>query len=124
MENRNQEPRRFIDHPRLAPAAVRRWIEVWLGGVGLALVPVIYGIHCLVTGHAVLPGRGRGQLDVCGSAAVALAIAYIAVGVLGHLHWFWGAYRRLAGFGAALEVIALIVFVMSLSFAICKILSG
>ncbi|HEV2330651.1 MAG TPA: hypothetical protein VGY56_17865 [Verrucomicrobiae bacterium] len=68
--------------------------KIWLLGVGLALIPVDYGIRCLATGHATLWGRYNSQLDVTGSTAVALAIAYIAVGVFIHTHWFWGLLPR------------------------------
>ena len=113
----------------LAPREVRRLLTMWLAGVGLALIPVAYGAYCLVSGHTILPGDtgpmgGGPDLNVYGPAAVALAIAYIALGVLGHLHWFWGSYPRLSFPCAVLKVVILLVFVGTLSFAICRILTS
>ena len=115
--------------PRLAPREVRSVLTKWLGGVGLALVPVAYGAYCLVSGHTILPGDtgpmgGGVDLDVYGSAAVALAIAYIALGVLGHVHWFWGSYPRLSLPCAVLKVVVLLLFLGTLGFAICRILTS
>jgi hypothetical protein len=105
----DKEHRPFLNHPNLAPRAVRRLVEMWLGGVVLALVAVGYGLYCLITGHAFFPGEGQ-DLDVYGSAAVALAIAYLAVGVFMHVHWFWGLHPRLAVFAPVLRIIAVVVF--------------
>jgi len=107
-----------VDPRRWAPRYVRRLVKTWLGGVGLALVPVSYGVYCLCSGHARLRG-----LELHGSAAVALAIAYIAVGALMHVHWFWGSWPRLNLLRTILKGVALIVFVTSLGFAIYWILA-
>lgn len=113
----------------MAPREIRHLLTMWLGGVVLASLPVIYGVYCLCTGHAILPGRGGlGRagpiLDVYGAAANALAIAYIALGVLAHVHWFWESQPRLWLACAAVKVIALIVLVVSLVLAICWILTS
>ena len=94
---------------------------MWLGGVGLAVVPVIYAVHCLIAGRATFPADGAG-LEVHGSAATALAIAYMAVGVFMHVHWFWGLQPRLSVFSPVLRVVTFVVFFSSFSVAVYKIL--
>src|SRR5689334_23372271 len=82
--------------------------KMWLLGVGLALIPIYYGIHCLQTGHARFFGGRSGNLDLTGSSAVAMAIAYIAVGVFIHAHWFWGLHPRLEPLSPLLKVLAVL----------------
>ena len=106
---------------------------MWLGGVCLALVPASYGVHCLISGHAVLPGvpGGRyvgiwsgGGLDVYGSAAAALATAYITLGVLVHIQLFWGMHQRTYFICEILTVVALVIFLVSLGLGICWIFAS
>jgi len=51
-------------------------LKMLLLGVGLALIPIYYGIRCLQTGHATFFSSRGAHLDLTGSAAVALAVAY------------------------------------------------
>ena len=94
-------------------------IKMWLLGIGLALVPVGYGIYCLHSGHALLFGRNA-NLDATGSSAVALAIAYIAVGIFIHAHWFWGLLPKFEAVSCVLKFLAVIVFLGSFGYAIYK----
>jgi len=126
VENRNNRQRQTgVRDPCLAPRTVRRLMTMWLGGVGLALVPVSYGVHCLISGHAVLPGgsdieigSGGGGLDVYGRAAEALATAYITLGVLVHIQLFWGMHPRLNYIYEVLRLVALLIFIVSLGLGI------
>ena len=95
---------------------------MWLLGVGLALLPLGYGVRCLFTGHARFFGRRASHLDLDGSAAVALAIAYIAVGVFIHAHWFWGLHPRLALLSQLLKILAVLVFLGSFGYTIFMVL--
>lgn len=95
---------------------------MWLLGIGLALIPVIYGVHCLLSGHATLFGH-RGDMEVTGATATSLAIAYISVGVFIHAHWFWGLLPRLEIFSYLLKIISVLVFIGSLGYAGYKIMS-
>lgn len=68
---------------------------MWLGGVGMALLPLLYGIRCIVT------QRGeRGTIiwpsEVEGWAAIALGVGWIGVGLYLHFHFFFGLHRGLA----------------------------
>jgi hypothetical protein len=98
---------------------------MWVGGVGLGLGLITYGVYGLISGHTILHGGRRGgHLDVYGSAAVALTISYIALGVLAHVHWFWGSYPRLSFLCAVTKVAALLVFLGCWGFGIYKILAA
>lgn len=97
-------------------------VKMWLLGVVLALVPIGYGIHCLHSGHAILLGQNS-NLDVTGSAAIALAIAYIAVGVFIHAHWFWGLSPKLGWLSPVLKVLATLAFLGSLGYACYRIIA-
>ena len=54
--------------------------------------------------------------------AVAMAIAYIAVGVFIHAHWFWGLHPRLEALSPILKVLAVLVFLGGLGYTVYRIL--
>ena len=94
---------------------------MWVMGVGLALIPLGYGVRCLCTGEARFFGSRGGHLDLDGPASVALAIAYIAVGAFIHFHWFWGLHERLEPFSGLLKCLALLVFLGGFGYTIYRI---
>ena len=96
-------------------------VKKWLLGVGLAFLPVVYGIHCLLAGHALLIGR-RSNLDVTGRGATALAIAYLAVGLFVHAHWFWGLQARFQWLSYWLKAFSALIFLTSFGYAIYRII--
>src|SRR5262245_11353972 len=98
-------------------------VKMWLVGVGVALLPTIYGVYCLVTGHAILPAERGSDLDVYGDAAIALGITYMAVGLFIHAQWFWGLHPRFSFLRLPLLGIASLAIVVSLVIAIFKILA-
>jgi len=98
-------------------------VKMWLLGVGLALVPVYCGIRGWQTGHATFFGSHGSRLDVTGSSAVAMAIAYIAVGVFIHAHWFWGLHPRLEALSPIPKALALLLFLGGLGYAGYRILA-
>lgn len=118
-------PRKYttdaIDNLSSSPSGGR--IKMWLLGVGLALIPTRYGIHCLWTGQARFYGRGGSHLDLDGSAAVALAIAYIAVGVFIHAHWFWGLHPKLVAWSPLLKILAVLVFLGAFGYTMYQIIA-
>ena len=93
---------------------------MWLLGVGLALVPIGYGVHCLQTGHATFFGRNS-DLELDGSTAVALAIAYIALGAFIHAHWFWGLHPKLEMWSPLLKILAILVFLGGFGYTMYEI---
>jgi hypothetical protein len=95
---------------------------MWLLGVGLALIPICYGIRCWQTGHATFFGSRGSRLDLTGSSAVAMAIAYIAVGVFIHAHWFWGLHPKLEPLSPILKVVAALAFLGGLGYTAYRIL--
>jgi len=99
-------------------------VKMWLLGFGLALVPIYYGIRCLQTGHTTFVGSRGLHLDLTGSSAVAMAIAYIAVGVFIHAHWFWGLHPKLEPFSPILKVPAVLVFLGGLGYTGYRILAS
>ena len=68
-------------------------------------------------------GRYNSQLDVTGSSAVALAIAYIAVGVFIHAHWFWGLLPRSEIISYILKILSVLVFLGSFGFFIYRVVA-
>ncbi len=91
------------------PSSGRR--EKWIGGIGVALIPIIYGIYCLYTGHSHVPRRHHGFVDLQGGDAVAAAIAWIALGAFMHFKYFWGRHPRLGAWSGRLESAAMLVFI-------------
>jgi hypothetical protein len=98
-------------------------LKMWLLGAGVALAPIYYGIRCLVTDHATFLGSRGARLDVTGSPAIAMAIAYIAIGLFIHAHWFWGLHPPLAPWSPFLKAPALLTFLGGFGYAAYSILA-
>src|SRR5438270_871575 len=45
-------------------------LKMWLAGVGVAMIPTVYGIHCLLAGRAVLPGQNGDSMETSGPELV------------------------------------------------------
>jgi hypothetical protein len=91
----------------------------WLAGAFLAAIPVIYGILCMLDGHATFFGRDQ-IVDFTGAAAFWLAMAYIGIGAFIHFHFFWGLSERLWRFSQVGKGVALLVFLPSFFYAIYR----
>ena len=96
------------------------WKEKWIGGIGLALIPVGYGVYCLYTGHAYFPRRRGPILDLQGWEAVVLAVAYIAFGAFLHFEFFWGRHPRLRSWSPRLKWGALLVVSWGIGYALLR----
>jgi len=97
-------------------------LKMWLAGVGLALIPLFYGIHSIFTERARFIGRGGSCLDLEGSTALGLGIAYLAISAFIHFHYFWGLHPRLYGFSPILKFIAVLVFLGSFGYTIFRMI--
>ena len=87
------------------------WKERWIGGIGVALIPIVYGVYCLYTGHAYVPlRRHQGFVDLQGWDVVVVAIAWIALGAFLHFEYFWGRHPRLRSWSGRLKAAAMVVF--------------
>lgn len=95
---------------------------MWLLGVVLALVPIVYGVNCLQVGRTKFFGSHGVNLEVEGPAGVALSIAYISLGMFIHGHWFWGLHSRLVFLSPVIKVLAALLFVTSFGIAMYKII--
>lgn len=111
----------FDDAEDLAYPPTGGRVKMWLLGVGFALIPVWYGVYCLLTGHARLFGDNASPLELNGSAATALAVSYIAVGGFIHAHWFWGLQPRFERLSYMLKVVTVLVFLGSFGYTIYRI---
>ena len=119
----NKEQRTALDDAEnLAYAPSGGPLKMWLLGIGLALIPLGYGGHCLVTGHALFFGRDS-TLELDGPAATALAIAYLSLGTFLHAHWFWGLQPRFATFSYLLKFASVLAFLGSLGFVMYKLMA-
>ena len=98
-------------------------VKMCLLGIGLALVPIGYGIHCLLTLHALLPGENGTDLDLYGSAAVALGLVFISVGGFLHAHWFWGLFPKCGSLSYSLKLLSVLTFLVSLGYTMYTIVA-
>ena len=120
----NKEHRTALDDAEdLAYAPSGGCVKMWLLGVGLALIPTGYGIRCLQSGHATFFGSRGSQLDLDGSAAMSLAISYIAIGVFIHAHWFWGLQPKLEPLSGILKLLAVLTFLAGFGYTIYRIIA-
>jgi hypothetical protein len=81
---------------------------MWLGGVGFALLPLIYGISCIITRRGEL-GTVIWPSEVQGAAAIALGVGWIGVGLFLHFHFFFGLHVGLASFSRRGKAVALVM---------------
>ena len=109
-------PRRPGDGREFERRAARQWI-----GLGVAIVPVVYGLFVLVRGEVFLPLRvlvGHHWVSVTGPAATGFAFAYVAVGLLIHAHWYWRLHDRLQAWYGLLRVASITAFLASIGYAV------
>jgi len=89
---------------------------MWLAGVGLALLPAIYGMQCLVTRKGTV-GTLLWHATVEGGGAIALGLGWIGVAALLHFHFFFGLHPRLEAHSRTGKLYALIAACVGLSTA-------
>jgi hypothetical protein len=89
---------------------------MWLAGVGLALLPLVYGISCIVTRRGEL-GTTLWRSEVQGGPAIALGVGWIGVGLFLHFHFFFGLHSRLAAFSRRAKSVALVMALAGLGVA-------
>ena len=95
--------------------------QKWLMGAGLAAVIIGYGIVWIARGHTTLFGRhSYDNLDFDGPAGQWLAVAYVAIGLFIHFHYFWGLSERLHRFSQAGKIIAALLFIPSFFYALYR----
>ncbi len=92
------------------------WKEMWIGGIGVALIPTVYGLYCLYCGHSHFLRKRHGLITLEGWEAAVLATSYIALGAYLHFAWFWGRHPRLRSWGPRLGLAAMAVFLAGLVF--------
>jgi hypothetical protein len=80
----------------------------WLGGIGLAALPALYGIQCLVTQQGQL-GTTIWPSKLEGGGAIALGIGWLGVGLFLHFHFFFGLHPRLDAYSKRGKSIALVI---------------
>ena len=112
----------FDEAEALSGSACGGPIKMWLSGMVLAAIPVVVGIRGIMSGHAVLPGRGRGNLHVAGTAAIALSIAYISAGIFIHFHYFWGLHEALYRWSEIGKIVAVTAFLASFGYALWHVI--
>jgi hypothetical protein len=89
---------------------------IWGVGVGLAVIPVGYGLACLASGRATLIGARGGTLTLTGAAATALSLTWIAVGAFLHFQWFWSLRAPGSAVGELGKAAAVLLFAGGLAF--------
>ncbi len=90
---------------------------MWREGVALPLLPTLYGLFVLVTGHVRLSGRGRG-LTLDGGDARAFGLAAITLGAAIHFHYFWGPHPTLSRHQPAALAAATAAFLGAITYII------
>lgn len=86
-------------------------IKMWLAGLVIAGVVVGYGLWSAFSGETILPARHASNVKVMGAPAAILGIAYAALGLFLHFHYFWGLNERLHRYSQPLKIVSLVVFI-------------
>lgn len=83
-----------------------------VAGLGLAAVPIVYGVVGLVRGsiwiYLIRSSGNTNFIEFSGEAGVWFAVAFIALGVAVHFHYFWGYsenYWRYSDYGRNLATV-------------------
>lgn len=84
-------------------------------GIVLALIPVLWGLFPLISGHYEHRGRG-GRTVLDGWSARALGLAAIALGACLHVHFYWSRHDSLSEFRRPAMVVSVLVFLGALGF--------
>lgn len=113
-ERRPSEPRSFSELIEAQPRGGAP--TMWLGGVGLALLPLLYGIGCVVTQRGEL-GTTIWRSDVEGGAAIALGVGWIGVGLYLHFHFFFGLHQGLTRYSRRGKSLGLVLACAGLAVA-------
>lgn len=92
-------------------------IKQWGMGIGFASWPAGYGVLSLARGHCTFFGHGRATLTLTGKPGAALAIAYLAIGLFLHFHYFWGISEKLWPRALPLKIISLLIFIPAFFYA-------
>jgi hypothetical protein len=92
-------------------------LKQWLVGAVIPFFIVFYGISCLSWDETVISSHD-GSAVAYGTAASGLVIAFIALGLFLHFHFFWRLSERLEPYAERLKSVSLIVFLGGFLFAI------
>ncbi len=114
QQNCDQTPENAVAFQGAQPPSA--WKEMWIGGIGVALIPIVYGFYCLYSGHSHFFRKRHGLITLEGWEAAVLAVAYVALGTYLHFHWFWGRHPRLRPWSPRLGLAAMAVFLAGLVF--------
>ena len=93
----------------------------YLAGIVLALFLVIYGLRCVISQHAMIPGTQRvEQIDFHGAKAIALGTASLSFGIFLHCHYYWGNVYQEYIVAALGKIVGLIGLIVSLVYLIIR----
>ena len=83
-------------------------------GVAVPVGILVYGVSCILARQAPIPTRG-GIAEAFGLPAVAVGIAYAALGLLVYVHVCWEEHLYLAGFRDVARQVLLVVVALSMA---------
>ena len=83
-------------------------------GIMLPAVILFYGISCGLSRHATVITRG-GLAEIIGLPAVAVGIAYAAIGMILYVHICWDAHPYFAGLRDVARQFLLLVMIVALA---------
>ena len=95
---------------------------MWFWGVGVAIIPIVYGVICLFRGHTSIIERGWKMATFNGAEAVGLALGYIFIGAFLHFRYFWGLKEQLSEWSQILSVLSIFGFIASCVYIFYRIL--
>lgn len=90
--------------------------KMWIIGVGVALIPAIYGVQCVITGTSVVGGT-LWHRNVTGLPALALGLGWIGAGAFVHFHYFFGLHPKLEPYSRTGKTVSLVVACIALATA-------
>ena len=83
-------------------------------GIVLPAMVLFYGISCGLSRHATVITRG-GLAEIAGLPAVAVGVAYAAIGMILYVHVCWDGHPYFAGLRDAARQLLLLVMIVALA---------
>ena len=105
---------------RFVPRAVRRFRHVAIvRGLLVPLALAIYGLVCIATDTAHLPGGRHGWLELSDSGALAMGVAWLGLAAALHACFFWGRVEPIGRIAPLATVAGGAIAMIGWIYAVC-----
>lgn len=102
----------MLDEPRDTP-----WNK-WGCGVGIPALIALLAARVMFIQKLVTVGRGMRRLQLAGSDAWWLGLAFVGLAAWMHFHFFWTNHPKLASYAEPGKIVSLLAFIGGLGWVV------